>query len=65
MPGDCGSPCQKIYFRFYFYPSLHDVKIFKKVSLPVSESIASRIACLPLYNDLSEADIRRICGLIG
>jgi hypothetical protein len=54
----------KINPRRYFHPSLHDVPIFEKVELPVAESVASRIACLPLYNDLSEADIRRICGLI-
>jgi dTDP-4-amino-4,6-dideoxygalactose transaminase len=55
---------EKIYPRRYFHPSLHDVKNFEKVELPVAQSVASRIACLPLYNELAEADIRRICGLI-
>ena len=56
---------EKIYPRRYFYPSLHDINIFEKTSLPVAESVASRIACLPLYNELAEEDIRRICGLIS
>jgi dTDP-4-amino-4,6-dideoxygalactose transaminase len=55
---------EKIFPRRYFYPSLHDTVIFEKVKLPVAESISSRIACFPLYNELSGVDIRRICGLI-
>lgn len=54
----------KIFPRRYFYPSLHDVAIFEKVKLPVAESVASRIACLPLYNALTEEEISEICGLI-
>ena len=56
---------EKVYPRRYFYPSLHDVAIFEKTELPIAESVASRIACLPLYNELAEADIRRICGGVG
>lgn len=56
---------EKIFPRRYFYPSLHDVRIFEKVELPVSESIASRIACLPLYNALTEVEISEICRLIS
>ncbi len=55
---------EKIYPRRYFYPSLHDVAIFETPELPVAESVASRIVCLPLYNALAEEDIRRICELI-
>jgi len=55
---------EKIYPRRYFYPSLHNIDIFEKATLPVAESVASRIACLPLYNELAEENIRRICGLI-
>jgi len=56
---------EKIYPRRYFHPSLHDVEIFEKMELPVAASVASRIACLPLYNELAEEDIRRICGGVG
>tara|TARA_B110000879_G_scaffold207485_1_gene291265 strand:- start:1739 stop:2863 length:1125 start_codon:yes stop_codon:yes gene_type:complete len=41
------------------------MKNFEKIDLPVAESVASRIACLPLYDGLTEEDIRMICGLIG
>jgi dTDP-4-amino-4,6-dideoxygalactose transaminase len=56
---------EQIYPRRYFYPSLHDVELFEKTELPVAASVASRIACLPLYNELAEEDIRRICALVG
>ncbi len=55
---------EHIYPRRYFHPSLHDEVIFDKTDLPVAESVASRIACLPLYNTLANEDIYRICGLI-
>ena len=52
---------ERIFPRRYFHPSLHDTAIFEKTDLPVAKSVASRIACLPLYNDLSSHDIERIC----
>ena len=55
---------EKIVPRRYFYPSLHDAVIFEKVKLPVAESVASRIACFPLYNALTEEEISEICRLI-
>ena len=55
---------EKIYPRRYFYPSLHDVSIFESDALSVAESVASRISCLPLYNELAEEDIRRIAARI-
>ncbi|MDD4096988.1 MAG: DegT/DnrJ/EryC1/StrS family aminotransferase [Oscillospiraceae bacterium] len=55
---------EKIYARRYFNPALNDVAIFDKTVLPIATSVASRTLCLPLYNQLSEEDIIRICGLI-
>jgi dTDP-4-amino-4,6-dideoxygalactose transaminase len=55
---------EKVFPRRYFYPSLHQVEIFEKTELPVSESVASRIACLPLYNSLTSQEIDEICHLI-
>jgi dTDP-4-amino-4,6-dideoxygalactose transaminase len=55
---------EKIYPRRYFYPALHNTSIFEKVSLPVAESVASRIVCLPLYDALTTSAIKRICHLI-
>lgn len=51
-----------IYPRRYFYPSLNKLPYLenKTQSCPISESIASRILCLPLYDSLKEDDVQRI-----
>ncbi|MEE1945128.1 DegT/DnrJ/EryC1/StrS family aminotransferase [Pedobacter sp. KR3-3] len=47
-----------IFPRRYFYPSLNTIPLFNaSESCQVSESIASRILCLPLYHTLTPADI--------
>jgi dTDP-4-amino-4,6-dideoxygalactose transaminase len=53
-----------IYPRRYFYPSLNTVTIYKGEALTVSESIAKRIICLPLYHSLSNEEIDFICRVI-
>ena len=53
-----------IYPRRYFYPSLHNVEIFKSAKCTVAESVSPRIICLPLYNTLENQDIERICRLL-
>ncbi|MEO8447446.1 MAG: DegT/DnrJ/EryC1/StrS family aminotransferase [bacterium] len=53
-----------INIRRYFYPSLNKLPYVKGNACPVSESIASRIACLPVYQELGEADVKKISGLI-
>lgn len=50
----------KIVPRRYFYPSLNTIDYTKGKSMPISESIAARILCLPLYVGLSEIDLDRI-----
>lgn len=55
----------KIYFRRYFYPSLNTLNFVEYVEMKVSENIARRIACLPLYHSLSEEDVKRISILIN
>ncbi len=53
-----------IYPRRYFYPSVNTFsKLVPYVPMPVSEDIASRILCLPLYYTLSENDMERIIDL--
>jgi dTDP-4-amino-4,6-dideoxygalactose transaminase len=55
-----------IYPRRYFYPSLHTLPyITERQSLPVSESVSARVLCLPLFHELSQDNIRRICHIIG
>ena len=54
-----------IFPRRYFWPSVNTfTKLVPYVSMPVSEDIASRILCLPLYYTLSEKDMQRIIDII-
>jgi dTDP-4-amino-4,6-dideoxygalactose transaminase len=47
--------------RRYFYPSLNTLHFLKSTqACPVSESIAKRVLCLPLYPSLSHQDVHRI-----
>ena len=53
--------------RRYFYPSLNTLPFFEprlKVSCPVSEDIASRVLCLPLYVGIKEEEVGFIRNLI-
>ena len=54
-----------IFPRRYFYPSVNTfTKLVAYTSMPVSENIASRILCLPLYYSLTEDDIERIIFVV-
>jgi len=56
---------QGIFPRRYFYPSLNTLPyLANRQSCPVSEDIARRILCLPLYADLSLDDARQIAELM-
>jgi dTDP-4-amino-4,6-dideoxygalactose transaminase len=55
----------EIFVRRYFYPSLSNVLPYlKSVEMPVTENIASRVMCLPLYHDLSLEEVDLICRLL-
>lgn len=56
---------QNIFPRRYFYPSLNTIDYIDGLEMPVSESISKRILCLPLYYDLDEKDVFRICTIIN
>jgi dTDP-4-amino-4,6-dideoxygalactose transaminase len=51
---------QDIFPRRYFYPSLHTINYVTSSEMPVSESIASRVLCLPLYADLALETVKEI-----
>lgn len=51
--------------RRYFYPSLNTIEYTKGEKMPISESIASRILCLPLYVGIPEADLENITQIIN
>lgn len=53
-----------IFSRRYFYPSLNKLPYVREQSCPVAENVSCRVLCLPLYNGLSEDDVRRICDII-
>ena len=51
-----------IFPRRYFYPSANTfTKIVKYQKCPISENISKRIICLPLYFDLDNEIIIKIC----
>ena len=51
--------------RRYFYPSLNTLPYLEnKTVCSVSEDIAKRVLCLPLYDSLSLENAARICAII-
>ncbi|CAM3386185.1 UDP-4-amino-4-deoxy-L-arabinose--oxoglutarate aminotransferase [Flavobacterium longum] len=56
---------ESIFPRRYFYPSLNTIDYTAGQSMPVSESIAARILCLPLYANMDAADLQRIVSTIN
>jgi dTDP-4-amino-4,6-dideoxygalactose transaminase len=56
---------KEIFARRYFYPSLSKVLPYiEQQDMPVTEEIAKRILCLPLYYDLSIEEVDMICRII-
>jgi hypothetical protein len=56
---------QFIYPRRYFYPSVNTYSIIlPEVSMPISEDVAKRILCLPLYYELNYRVIDIIIKII-
>ena len=51
--------------RRYFYPSLNTINYTKGEVMPISESIASRVLCLPLYVGITNEDLEKIVHLIN
>jgi perosamine synthetase len=49
--------------RPYFYP-LSDMPMYDRADTPVAHDISSRGINLPSYTDLSEDDVRQICGSV-
>jgi len=56
---------ESIFPRRYFYPSLNNLPYVQHSPLPVSENVSARILCLPLYHDLSAADVKIIVDIIA
>lgn len=62
---------QNIFGRRYFYPLISNFPIYrglpsaKQENLPVAGRIAEQVICLPIYPDLDDVTIERICSIIG
>lgn len=54
----------EVFTRRYFYPSLNNLPYVQQQSCPVSEDVARRVLCLPIYYDLSAAEVKRVTQLI-
>lgn len=54
-----------IFPRRYFYPSINTIKYVNGEKCPVSEDIALRVACLPLYVGLEKESIETIANIIN
>ena len=56
---------QQIFPRRYFYPSLNKVNYIEGEEMKISENIASRILCLPLYKDINQIELQEIVDTIN
>lgn len=55
----------EIFARRYFYPSLaNNLPYLKSKNLEYTDDISKRVLCLPLYYDLTLAEVDLICRLI-
>ncbi|MEE9379667.1 MAG: DegT/DnrJ/EryC1/StrS family aminotransferase [Candidatus Lokiarchaeia archaeon] len=56
-----------VFSRKYFYPLCCDYQFNKSVSLmdlPIAKKIVNEILCLPLYGELREKEIVKICDIL-
>ena len=59
-----------IYSRRYFYPLITHFPIYRGLesarssNLPVAEKITKEVICLPIYPDLKDDDIDKICQIV-
>lgn len=61
---------EDILVRRYFYPLISDFPMYRGLPsadpalLPVARDMAERVLCLPIYPDLADDDVERICDLL-
>ena len=61
---------ENIFPRKYFYPLITDFSLYKNYKIiskhktPNARKIADSVICLPLYPDLNEDDVSRVCEVI-
>ena len=59
---------ENIFARKYFYPIVSEFSYYKKNcsvnETPIAKEVSEKILCLPLYANLTEEDVDRICKII-
>ena len=53
-----------IFPRRYFYPSLTSLNYITSEKMPIADSIATRVLCLPTYYDLPLKTVKEIANLV-
>ena len=56
---------KNIFPRKYFFPSLNTLKHLRAAPMPVSESVCSRIVCLPIYEDIRRDAVMKIIKIVN
>jgi dTDP-4-amino-4,6-dideoxygalactose transaminase len=56
---------EDIFPRRYFNPSLNTLDFVLGKQMPISESVSSRVLCLPLYVGLKSHELNKICKCIN
>jgi dTDP-4-amino-4,6-dideoxygalactose transaminase len=56
---------EMIFPRRYFFPNLNCLPYLEKRSFPVTENVAPRVLCLPLYDGLSLVNIQKLAKIIN
>lgn len=56
---------KQIFPRRYFYPSLNTINYVVGKEMPISESVAKRILCLPLFAGMDQTDLNTIVSKIN
>jgi dTDP-4-amino-4,6-dideoxygalactose transaminase len=59
-----GAAASGVYCRRYFYPSLNTLPYVAGGYLPVSESLADKVLCLPVFNGLTMEELKRVVKAI-
>lgn len=53
-----------IFPRRYFYPSLSKLEYLEKQETPISDNIAKRILCLPIYHYLTTTEQEKVASIL-
>jgi dTDP-4-amino-4,6-dideoxygalactose transaminase len=55
---------QEIFPRRYFYPSLNELPYLGKSKTNIASDCSMRVACLPLFDELTFSDVKKIIDII-